>query len=85
MKQWQLGQKVVTKRGINYGTTTSQVSPSSLKRTKPLSGLKWSCIKWVNYDEECGADLDEAFELVVLCQELRLLLLQGEDVLRCLL
>ena len=32
-----------------------------------------------------GCYLDEAFELVVLCQELRLLLLQGEDVVRCLL
>lgn len=27
------------------------------------------------------ADLDEAFQLVVLCQELSLLLLQGKDVL----
>lgn len=32
-----------------------------------------------------GRYLDEAFELVVLCQELCLFLLQGEDVVRCLL
>lgn len=32
-----------------------------------------------------GCYLDEAFELVVLCQELRLFLLQGEDVVRRLL
>lgn len=34
---------------------------------------------------ECHADLDEALQLVVLCQELGLLLLQGKDVLGCLL
>lgn len=32
-----------------------------------------------------GCYLDEAFELVVLCQELCLFLLQGEDVVCCLL
>lgn len=32
-----------------------------------------------------GYYLDEAFELVVLCQQLCLFLLQGEDVVRCLL
>lgn len=35
--------------------------------------------------KEKGCYLDEAFELVVLCQELRLFLLQGEDVVRRLL
>lgn len=55
----------------------------------------WQCnaynsyINWVWHSSDVkhgtGCYLDEAFQLVVLCQELCLFLLQGEDVVRCLL